>query len=310
MIKKILTISVFVLTVIGCRNKSIKHDSPVQPINFTIEDLIVNLENSRNDQIMVAAHRGDWRNAPENSLQAIQNCIDMGVDIVEIDIRETKDGELVVIHDDSLNRTTNGRGYIKDWTLDSLKTLRLRDGLGVVTQHRIPTLEEALMLSRNKILVNLDKGYRVFEKVIAIVQKTGTTHQVIFKGRKSKDEVEKEIGKYLDEIYFMPIIKLNDPSAEKTVKEYLTKIRLPVAFEFTVPQDTIRFIEYFAEIRKKGASVWVNSLWPQHNGGHDDEKAAIDTGIYNWYIENHIDIIQTDRPELLLSFLRERGLHR
>jgi len=84
---------------------------------------------------------------------------------------------------------------------------------------------------------------------------------------------------------------------------------VPVAFEFTVPQDTIAFIEQFNEIRKKGSSIWVNSLWPQHNGGHDDEKAVLDQTIYDWFINNNIDIIQTDRPQVLLDYLRSKNLH-
>ena len=68
--------------------------------------MIKNLEDSKNDQIIVIAHRGNWHNAPENSLQAIQNSIEMGVDMVEIDIRETKDGKLVLMHDQSIDRTT------------------------------------------------------------------------------------------------------------------------------------------------------------------------------------------------------------
>ena len=67
------------------------------------------LETPNDNHVMVVAHRGDWRNAPENSLQAIQYCIDMGVDMVEIDVRKTKDGHIVLMHDGSIDRTTNGR---------------------------------------------------------------------------------------------------------------------------------------------------------------------------------------------------------
>ena len=59
--------------------------------------------------ILVVSHRADWRNAPENSLQAIQNCIDMGVDMVEIDLKRTKDGHLILMHDKTIDRTTTGK---------------------------------------------------------------------------------------------------------------------------------------------------------------------------------------------------------
>lgn len=276
--------------------------------SISIEKMIANLEDSKNDQVIVVAHRGDWRNAPENSLQAIENCIEMGVDMIEIDVRKTKDGQLILMHDETIDRTTTGTGKVSEVTWDYLQTLQLRDGIGHRTPHKIPTLEEALRLSKDKILVNLDKSYEIFDKCYEIAQKTGTVDQVIIKGAKTYDEVEKEFGDYLNRVYFMPIVRLAEPNASKIVNAYLEK-KVPVAFEFTVPQDTIAFIDQFDDLRKTGASVWVNSLWPQHNGGHDDEKAAIDPSVYDWYIENNVDIIQTDRPALLLNYLRSKKLH-
>ena len=274
----------------------------------SIEDLIANLENSKDNQVIVVSHRGDWRNAPENSLQAIKNCIDMGVDMVEIDVRKTKDGQLVLMHDKTIDRTTTGKGKVEDWTLDSLKTLQLKDGLGVATPHKIPTLEEALMVSKDKILVNLDKSYDIFKECYEVAKKTGTLKQIVVKGTIGRQQVEEEFGEYLDEVYFMPIVRLYDPEAKTIIDDYMAN-HIPVAFEFTAPQDTIALIERFDDIRAQGASVWVNSLWPHHNGGHNDEKAALDPTVYDWFIKNHIDMIQTDRPQLLLNYLRERGLH-
>lgn len=257
---------------------------------------------------MVVAHRGDWRNAPENSLQAIQYCIDMGVDMVEIDLQATKDGQLVLMHDNTIDRTTTGKGKVSEWTLDSLKTLYLKDGLGVATAHKIPTLEEALLLGKDKVLFNLDKSYEIFDKCYAVAKKTGTLKQVVIKGAKTRQEVEQEFGQYLGEVHFMPIVRLPSPDAKSIVDDYLDN-RLPTAFEFTVKYDTIGLIDYFDDIRAKGAGVWVNSLWPQHNGGHDDEKAALDPTVYDWFIENNVDVIQTDRPQLLLDYLRSKNLH-
>lgn len=80
------------------------------------------------NEILVVAHRADWRNAPENSLQGIQNCIDMGVDMVEIDLKKTKDGHLVVMHDRTINRTMTGKGKPEDYTLAELKAMYLKNG--------------------------------------------------------------------------------------------------------------------------------------------------------------------------------------
>ena len=92
--------------------------------------------------VTVIAHRGDWRGAPENSLQGYQNCIDMGVDMVEIDLHKTKDGVLVIMHDGTLDRTSTGKGAISDYTYEELQKFYLKAGDGVKTRHKIPTLEE------------------------------------------------------------------------------------------------------------------------------------------------------------------------
>jgi len=105
-----------------------------------VEQILAHLNDPQSKQVLVAAHRGDWFWAPENSLPAFQNCIEMGVDIIELDVRLSQDGVPVVIHDLTLERTTTGKGNVADWTLDSLKTLYLKDATGVVTQGRIPTL--------------------------------------------------------------------------------------------------------------------------------------------------------------------------
>ncbi len=311
-----IVLIIFFMCLVSCK-KQIKEETRVVKENkktanlssLFIDKLISNLEDSNNKEILVVAHRADWRNAPENSLQAIQYCIDMGVDMVEIDVRETKDGHLVLMHDKTINRTTTGKGLVAEWTLDSLKTLNLVDGLGIATPHKIPTLKEALQLTKDNILVNLDKSYPIFDKCFKIIQETGTQNQVIIKGNKTLNEVQNEFGAYLDKVYFMPVIRLPNPDAKTVVDTYMNSNTKPIAFEFTIPQDTIKMISYFDDIRKKGASVWVNALWPQHNGGHDDEKAAIDPSVYDWYINNNIDIIQTDRPQLLLDYLRSKGLH-
>jgi glycerophosphoryl diester phosphodiesterase len=273
-----------------------------------IDFLLDLLHDHSSDQVMVVAHRGDWRNAPENSVAAIESAIRLGVDIVEIDVRETKDGELVLMHDKSINRTTNGGGYVSDWTLDSLKRLFLRDGCQTITSHKIPTLEEALMASKGKILVNLDKSYPIIDKCYQVALKTGTLNQIILKGDKPFFEVQRDIGDYLDKIIYMPVRNLAKPGSKQFIEEYMNE-GAPVAFEFVVPSDTISLLDQFPEIHESGVRIWVNSLWPHHNAGHDDEKAFYDIEVYDWFIDHAITIIQTDRPVLLLEYLRDKGFH-
>jgi glycerophosphoryl diester phosphodiesterase len=105
----------------------------------------------------VIAHRGGRRWAPENTLVAFQKSIELGCDGIELDVQRCASGELVVIHDHELSRTTNGVGLVKDATLPELK--RLSAGAWYDKEfatERIPTLEEVLSLVSGKLLINIE----------------------------------------------------------------------------------------------------------------------------------------------------------
>jgi len=275
----------------------------------SIEEKIKNLKDSNNKEIIVVAHRGDWRNAPENSLLAIQNCINMGVDMVEIDIHKTKDGQLVLMHDETIDRTTTGKGLVSEWTLDSLKTLYLRNGANNPTHHKIPTLEEAMLLAKGKILINLDKCYNYFDDAYEVLKNTGTINQIVMKGKVPLNQVQEEFGNYLDKVVFMPVVSLDDLDSEIIIKDYLEQYK-PTAFEFIFKDEKSPVLNTFKTLRKKGSSVWVNSLWESLNAGYEDDMALINPdSIYGWYIKKGVNIIQTDRPQFLLDYLRSKGLH-
>ncbi|MFT6868314.1 MAG: glycerophosphoryl diester phosphodiesterase [Cyclobacteriaceae bacterium] len=261
------------------------------------------------DKTIVVSHRGDWRNAPENSIQAIRNCIEMGVDIVEVDVQMTKDSILVLMHDLTLDRTTTGKGYVSDYTLDSLRALRLRNGTGRPTMHLIPTLEEAMIAAKGNIMVNLDKCYVYFDKAFIVLEKTETTDHVLMKGMVTVEELKNDFAKYLDAILFMPVVNLNKPGAERIILDYQNQLN-PVAFEFIFSDTSSHIINQFGNIRDVGSRVWVNALWSSLNGGFDDDQAVLNAdSIYGWYNRKKINMIQTDRPKLLLQYLKSQGLH-
>ncbi|MEM2315116.1 MAG: glycerophosphodiester phosphodiesterase family protein, partial [Candidatus Nezhaarchaeales archaeon] len=116
------------------------------------------------NRVLVIAHRGASAYEPENTLRSIKRALNLGADMVEIDVRTTKDGHIVVIHDATVDRTTNGRGYVKDMTLEELK--KLDAGLG----ERIPTLQEVISLVKGRVgLVIEIKVPGIEEKVLKIV---------------------------------------------------------------------------------------------------------------------------------------------
>jgi len=108
--------------------------------------------NAKNQDVTNVAHRGASGHAPENTIAAFQTAFDMKADYIEIDVQMTKDGELVVIHDNTLDRTTNGSGFVGDYTLEELKQLDAGSWFGEeYAGEQIPTFEEVLDAFRGKI---------------------------------------------------------------------------------------------------------------------------------------------------------------
>lgn len=261
-------------------------------------------------QVLVVAHRGAWRNAMENSLPAIENAIQMGVDIIEIDVQRTSDGHIVLMHDPTLDRTTNGNGKVGDWSLDSIKTLKLRNNSGDLTDEVVPTLEEALLLGKDRVFFNLDKADRYFDQIYDILVQTGTTKQVIMKGSKSPAKVQKEYGTYLDDIIYMPIVHLDNTIAKEIITEFINDFN-PVAFELLYRDDRNPLPKEIVEVIDRKSLIWYNTLRKTMVGGHDDALALQDPDkAYGYLIDSlNCNIIQTDRPAYLLNYLRMRALH-
>lgn len=261
--------------------------------------------------VFVVAHRGDWRYAPENSIAAIEHSIAVGVDVVELDLQLTRDSVLIVMHDATLNRTTTGKGRVADWTLDSIRTLKLKNGCGIRTKHAVPTLEEALLAAKGRVLVNLDKADRYFDLVAPVLERTGTTRQIVMKGSKPADEVLALYGKYLDEVIYMPIVNLDSENAAELMQDYISDLK-PAAYELLYAQaeDTAMPLRMRDTLRGQ-ALIWYNTLWNTVCGGHDDDLSLEDPDAAFGYLIDTLGarIIQTDRAEHLLSYLRQRGLH-
>lgn len=239
----------------------------------------------------------------------------MGADMMELDVKMTKDSVLVLCHDNTIDRTTNGRGYVSDMTYDSLMTFRLKRSHGVTTDSlRIPTLREALLVCKDRILVNVDHAYPYYKEIVELTEELGMTGQVLMKGKSSIEKVNEDMSKHENNLLYMPIIDVNNDSGKKLFAEYVDKGVVPMAFEvcWNRPGEDI---EYCASmIHQMGSKLWINTIWPSLCGGfgNDDDAAfaAEDPAdVYEKHIQMGASMIQTDRPELLLEYLRSIGLH-
>jgi len=128
----------------------------------------------------VVCHRGDHTHAPENTLAAFGNAIKAGADYVEIDLRTTVDSQLVIMHDATVNRMTNGTGLIKDMLYDSLSTLRVKDKTHPEWgEYLIPTFSQVLELCKDKIYIYLDFKNADPGAAYRLIQKYGMEKQVV-----------------------------------------------------------------------------------------------------------------------------------
>lgn len=239
--------------------------------------------------VLVASHRATHNVYPENSLKAIQESINIGVDIIEIDVKVSKDGVPFLMHDRTLDRTTTGKGDPEELTWEELQQFFIVDK-GKQTLYKIPTLEGALELADGKVLVDLDLKTDRIEKVIQVVRKTDTKEIVFFFD--SDYDVLLRIHAADKDFMIMPrahsfaqvdsAIALFDPPA------------VHIDFSFYTP-------ECVQLIKRSNARVWINAL-----GECDIDIAAGKTKRALKKLRSYgANIIQTDEPELLLKALEK-----
>jgi glycerophosphoryl diester phosphodiesterase len=130
---------------------------------------------------LISAHRGGpMEGFPENAIETFENVLQYAPCLIECDVRLSKDGHLILLHDDTLERTTTGTGLVIDHTLDQLKQLYLKDNSGHVTKFRIPTLIEALQWSKGRGILQLDvKQNTPFDGVVASIRKYKAGNRVM-----------------------------------------------------------------------------------------------------------------------------------
>lgn len=276
------------------------------------ERIVAELHKPQSQTVLVASHRGDWRNWPENSLPAMESAINMGVDIIELDLALTKDSVLMVCHDRKLDRTTTGKGLVSDFTYDSIQTMYLKAGHGVKTQVKMPTLREALLTCKDRAVVNIDKGYEYYDLALAICEELGVTNQILIKGVAMPDVVTEKFAQHPNNMLYMPIVNLSKDNGLPLYNAYKEKNEVPMAYELCWSKRTPKVDATMAEMLASGAKLWVNSLWPSLNGGLCDDAAATTLSpeeVYGRMIADGATIIQTDRPQLLLEYLRQTGHH-
>lgn len=246
------------------------------------------LKNLDQKCIHIAAHRGAHIAYPENSIAAIEEAIRLGASVVELDVRATKDGVLVLMHDKTVNRTTSGEGEVGKHTYAEIQKMHLRGATdGEMSNLFIPTLQEALRICKGKIIVDLDfkEERREFvAKTYDLIAQEGMEDQVLF---------------FLYDYKEMPGIYKRNPKITifpraRSMKDLTAILKMKMTSIIHI-DDSFTEVDRLNVLRKEGIYLWMNSL------GDDDEKASREGAkMYQSFLEKHpyVRIVQTDYPDL------------
>ena len=235
----------------------------------------------RHGGVYVVAHRGAHQGIPENTLAAYRKAIELGVDFVEVDLRETKDGHIVSIHNDTVDAyTKDASGPVRDFSLAELRTMDIGSRAGPAWRNeRIPTFEEILDLCQGKVGIYLDLKRAPVDKLVPMIQARGMERDVLWY---ASWRDFKQVRERCPECFIMP-----DPGPEKG---------LPRLLAYWKPQVVAAVWRHYSETFVKtcheaGAIVIVDE------GEPDCWADALRWGS---------DGIQTDHPGKLISFLEKR----
>ena len=289
------------------------------------------------DHVLVVAHRagglqqGKSRFA-ENSIEALRDAIAAGAEMVEIDVRRSKDGELVVMHDSWLDRTTDCTGEVLARTMDELRKCHLViEGTAAVAAEPVPTLRDMLAISRGKILVNIDNKLETADLVdmVALARSMGVEEQVVVKANLWSAErlaqVKETMGRLGHGFQFMPIIA-DDAVRDASFIEQASKAFSARAVEMiTWRGDADRMTDtggplFSAKVRaasvRGGWHIWVdthaivNKPGGYLSGGRGDElavAAGFPRETFGFWAERGATMIQTDEPRAAIDWLAANG---
>lgn len=279
--------------------------------NTSAESLITGL---RDKSVIVVAHRGCWEPAPENSIEAIDRCRAKGIRVIELDVRTTKDKVLVLMHDGTIDRTTNRTGPVAELTYAELASARLRVGAGgaaaSVSGESVPTLAAALIAAGDDTIVNLDVKDADADEVIAAVIAAGMRERVILKHRADPRNASSFCTDRLSGFFVMPILdERRVVRPDRVIREILDTCgdRKSFAFELIFSR-----IEYARRALKADYGVcnlswWVNTLRPEFSAGLTDSLAKDDPeSVWGVLTDMGFDLIQTDLPVKARSYLALR----
>lgn len=267
----------------------------------TVDDLYHFLTYNENSYPLVSAHRGGPSDGfPENAIPTFAEVASKMPAIIECDIAMTKDSVLVLMHDETLDRTTTGKGKLSRKTFEELKELKLKDNNGLVTNYRIPTLEDALQWGIGRVIYTLDVKKSVpYEKVIELIRKTkAEANSIIITYSANQAEV---VNRLAPDLMISATIK-NTDDLNRLSEMSIPDTRL-IAFVGTREPDTA----LYTLLRQHGIKSILGTI-----GNLDRSAERAGYQLYADFIVRGADVLSTDRPfeayKALDFYIKKRNL--
>jgi len=240
-------------------------------------------------KFIVIAHRGDHVEVPENTIAAYENGIKNEVDYVEIDLRTTKDSVLVIMHDATVDRMTNGKGKVCDLTYAEIKQLKIFNKKDSTKIYSVPTFDDVLKTCKDKIHIYLDFKNASVQQSYNMIKKYGMEKQVIVYINSASQYKE-----WRSLVPSMPVI-LSVPDDIKNAEQLK-------AFIAKYPLELLDgdYNGYTAEMLKAATKAGITA-WPDIQSADEDRNwdKALKLGFKG---------LQTDHPKALIEYLKKKGL--
>lgn len=255
------------------------------------------------------AHRGLWSSFPENSLPAVQNCIDHHIYLIELDMQLTKDGQIVLMHDSTVDRTTNGSGEVDQLTLREIKELSLKELNGgpnaKTTKEKVPTLHEVLHMIKGKAMVNADKAWDLRHELYALVEQHDLFDHFMLKSDKPVEQLTAFFDSNPRNMSYMH--KLSDKNLHQL--EQLLEAISPIAIEllFHTENDEVVSDKIIAKLKDQ-TNLWGNALDFAENARHSDSLSLLDPDEgWGWLIDRGITLIQTNYSLQFMDYAEKKN---
>lgn len=268
------------IALLSCENTALSEKYSIKISSQ--EDLFDLLKNE--NYPLISAHRGGSAEGfPENAIETFERATTYGPAIIETDIAMTKDSVLVLLHDDQLDRTTTGSGWVKDYTFSKLQQFQLKDYKNKTTSYTIPTLEQALIWGKNKVIFTLDIKRGVpYERVVDMVNKTNSqANSILITYTANQARVLHKIDKTL-----WLSVSANSKADIERLEDYKVDVNRVVAFVGTAePSKTT--IDY---MKSRNIPMILGTL-----GNLDKRAKTVGDQIYEDFFTKGITILSADR---------------